>query len=264
LSHVSVPFDTVWVHDRLSGSRFGRLHFTEQTASTNDDAAAILGTPGSAGSVFVTDFQRAGRGRRARDWIAPPGSGLLFTTVMPRTIRAASLWAVTFWTALCVADGIENATGARVALQWPNDLLLDGRKCCGILCISRVTGDEAAVACGTGINVRRPADDAALCAIEPAPAFLSDVQPACTREALLVAIVKAYEANLALIDEPHTVARLWEARAHLAGTPYAITVDGGTSVVRALARAIDNDGSLIAQVDGRDERFTLADARVVR
>ncbi|MBD5634409.1 MAG: biotin--[acetyl-CoA-carboxylase] ligase [Candidatus Eremiobacteraeota bacterium] len=119
-----------------------------ETESTNDDALALLGQPGAAGAVLVADYQRAGRGRKARAWIAPPGSSLLFTTILPRQIARDALWAVTLWTSLGVADGIEAATGIRATLQWPNDLLVDGRKCCGILCVSRVAGEGAWVGCG--------------------------------------------------------------------------------------------------------------------
>ncbi len=257
-------FDVDAVHRAVETSPFRRIHFTRETASTNDDASAVLGSPGSGGLVFVTDFQSAGRGRRGRGWIAPPGSSLLSTTILPERVPAAAIWAVTFWTALCVADAIETTTSLRVRLQWPNDILLDGRKCCGILCASRVTGEQAAVACGAGINVHRPLDDADLRAVTPPPSFISDLAPAITREELLVALLHAYAARLPLLGKPETIARLWEARADLDGTPYAVLLDGEQTAVHATARGIADDGSLLAEVDGSVRRFTLADARVLR
>ena len=118
------------------------------TDSTNEDAARLLGEPGSAGLVLLSDYQRAGRGRRARHWVAPRGSSLLFTAILPEPLAAAALWAVPFWTALGVAAGIEDATGLRAGLQWPNDLLLGTRKASGILCISRIVAERAWVGCG--------------------------------------------------------------------------------------------------------------------
>jgi BirA family biotin operon repressor/biotin-[acetyl-CoA-carboxylase] ligase len=235
-----------------------------ETESTNDDALALLGRPDGAGVVLVADYQRAGRGRRARAWVAPPGSSLLFTTVLPRAISRDALRAVTFWTALGVADGIEAATGLRVSLQWPNDLLIAGRKCCGILCVSRVSGDDAWVACGTGINVRRPADDPALAAIEPPPAFLSDSMPGVERKTVLDAILAAYAARLDAFDDPDRVARDWERRAGLDGTPYRLLVDGESEPFDAVARRLDPDGSLVVEHAGVERRISLADARVLR
>ncbi|MBD5604903.1 MAG: biotin--[acetyl-CoA-carboxylase] ligase [Candidatus Eremiobacteraeota bacterium] len=235
-----------------------------ETESTNDDALALLGQPDAAGAVLLADYQRAGRGRKARAWVAPPGSSLLFTTILPRPLAPSALWALTFWTSLGVADGIEAATGIRATLQWPNDLLIDGRKCCGILCVSRIAGDEAWVGCGTGINVTRPAHDAALEAIEPPPAFLSDVVSGVERDAVLAAVLQAYELRLAQLDNPAGIARAWEGLARLAGTPYRIAVDGEATPIDATARRLDYDGSLVVDHDGRERRVTLADARVLR
>ncbi len=236
----------------------------EATASTNDDASELLGQPGSAGVVLVADYQRAGRGRRGRSWVAPPGSSLLFTTILPETIATDALWAVPFWTALGVANGIEAATGLRVALQWPNDLLLGERKCCGILCVSRIADERAWVGCGTGINVTRPANDAALAAVTPPPAFLSDNAPPVERRAVLDAILAAYAASLDAFAHPRAIARAWERRAGLAGTPYRLLLDGASEPFMAVARRLADDGSLVVDAAGGERRIALADARVMR
>jgi len=241
-----------------------RLRFSSQTDSTNDDAAALLGTPGSEGLVLQADYQVAGRGRLGRAWIAPPGSALLFTAILPEPISAAALWCVTFWTALGVAAGIERAAGLRPALQWPNDLLLDGRKCCGILCVSRIVGAQAWIGCGVGLNVHRPLDDTSLAAIEPPPAFLSDEVPDVDRARLLEAILSALWRSRYLLDDPPNVARGWERRAQLAGTPYRLRLDGERQTLTGIARRLEDDGSLIIVCDGIERRVQLADARVVR
>lgn len=234
------------------------------TDSTNDDAARLLGENGSAGLVLLADYQRAGRGRRERTWVAPPGSSLLFTAILPEPLPTEALWAVPFWTALGVAAGIEAATGLRARLQWPNDLLLGSRKCCGILCISRIVAAHAWVGCGTGINVRRPADDAQLAAVVPPPSFLSDEAPQAERQPVLLAILAAYEASLRLLEHPLEIARAWERRAALDGTPYRLRVDGETEAFDAIARRLAEDGSLVVDARSGERRISLADARVMR
>jgi BirA family biotin operon repressor/biotin-[acetyl-CoA-carboxylase] ligase len=233
-----------------------------QTGSTNDDAARLLGEPGSAGLVLTTDYQTRGRGRRARGWIAPPGSSLLFTAILPRTVATDALWAVPFWTALGVAEGIERACGARVELQWPNDLLLDGAKCCGILCISRIAGERAWAACGVGLNVVRPEGND-LDELVPHAAFLSDHGPV-ERDSLLAAILTAFARRMNELDAPAAVALEWERRASLAGTPYRLLLDGNSQAFEAIAQRIAPDGGLIVTRDGREETIALADARVLR
>jgi BirA family biotin operon repressor/biotin-[acetyl-CoA-carboxylase] ligase len=171
---------------------------------------------------------------------------------------------VPFWTALAVAEGIEAATGVRVTLQWPNDLLLKGRKCCGILCVSRVVGDVAWVGCGTGINVVRPAHDSAFEAVEPPPAFLSDASTGVERATVLEAMLAAYERLLDELQQPAAIARAWEHRAELAGTPYRILLDGEEEPFEAIASHLGADGSLIVKREGRERRISLGDARVLR
>ncbi len=244
-----------------------RVERVAETGSTNDDAARLLGDPASGGLVLCADHQRDGYGRRGRAWHAEPGTALLFTAILPRKVASDALWAATFWTALAVADGIEAATGVHVALQWPNDLLMDGRKCCGILCASRIAGDDAWVASGVGINVVRPAHSAALATIVPPPAFLADVAKTCTansRDAILYAILAAFETSLAALDDPYAIARAWERRAALAGTHYRILEDGADEPLDTTALRIGHVGSLVIDDNGTERAISLADARVVR
>jgi len=240
------------------------IRFRPETGSTNDDASRLLGEMGGRGVVLWADYQRAGRARRARTWLAPPGSSLLFTAILPRTLDAANLWAVPFWTALGVADGIEAIAGVRVDLQWPNDLLLERRKCCGILSVSRVAGDRAWVGCGVGLNVARPGDDPELAALEPPPAFLSDRAGDLNRGLLLHGILEAFERHLDDLDDAPAIARRWESRAALDGTPYHLLPDGDDAPFEAVARRLGPDGRLIVERDGAECSVGTADARVVR
>lgn len=257
-------FDAAEVALALRETRF-HLDWRAATESTNDDAATLLGEPAAAGRILAVDYQTRGRGRHARAWLAPAGSSLLCTAVLPEAIPATALWAVSFWCALALADAVERAAGVRLALQWPNDLLLDARKCCGILSQSRVQGRLAFVACGVGLNVLRPPEsDAELRALEPEPAFLSDRASGIRREALLIALAQRYEAQLPWLADPAGVARRWEARANLPGTTYRILRDGESTPFEAKACRIAEDGGLVVERGGREERVGLADARVLR
>ena len=257
------PLDVVRVRDALAGTRFSDVRAVRETASTNDDAAALLGDPSAAGATLVAEFQTAGRGRKAgRSWIAPAGSALLFTTILPVAVATDALWAVPFWVALAVADGVEEGCGVRLDLRWPNDLDLGPRKAAGILCTSRVLGPQAHVGCGVGLNVRRPAD-AVIAAIEPPPAFLSDVAPRLEREAVLAGILGAMDGLLDVLDRPADVARAWEERAGLRGRPYRLRLDADGTIVAGTAVRLDREGGLVVAHDGRETVVHLADARVV-
>jgi BirA family biotin operon repressor/biotin-[acetyl-CoA-carboxylase] ligase len=256
------PLDVARVRAALAGTRLADVRYVPETASTNDDAVALLGDPTAAGATLVAEHQTAGKGRKpGRVWIAPAGSALLFTVVLPVAVRTDALWAVPFWVALTVADGVEAGCGVRLDLRWPNDLDLDGRKACGILCTSRVTGAEASVGCGIGLNVRRP-DDALLARIAPPPAYLSDAAPQAAREDVLAGVLGAMEALLDVLDRPADVARAWEQRAGLAGRPYRVRLDSSNEVFDGAGVRLDPEGGLVLATAGGERVVHLGDARV--
>ncbi len=259
----TAPFrvlDVEHVRWALGGTRFSDVRYVARTGSTNDDVTPLLARDDAAGATIVAEEQTAGRGRRAgRRWIARPGTALLFTTVLPTAIDAAHLWAVPFWVALAVAEGVEQA-GVRVDLRWPNDLFLNGRKVAGILCVSRITGATAAVGCGVGVNVVRPPGDD-LAGIEPPPAFVSDGAPGARREAVLSAILLAFERRLPSLRQPLAIARMYEERAALDGAPYRVRLDADGRILHGVARGLGPGGELRLAVGETEHAVALADAR---
>jgi BirA family biotin operon repressor/biotin-[acetyl-CoA-carboxylase] ligase len=254
------PLDVIHVRRALAGTRFTDVRYVRETGSTNDDVTPLLARSDAAGATLVAEEQTAGRGRRAgRVWIARPGSALLFTTILPLTVDMADLWAVPFWVALGVADGLLQS-GVHVDLRWPNDLFVHDRKVAGILCVSRVTGSTAYVGCGVGVNVTRPHDDT-LAAIDPPPAFASDVAANVSREVLLTDILLAFDRRLASLRSPDAVARTYEERADLKGARYAVQLDADGSRLDGIARGLGPDGTLRLEVDGAEHLISLADAR---
>lgn len=246
---------------QLADGPFASIEYREETESTNADAAELLGDERFGGHTIVAEFQRHGTGRKGRSWRAMPGTALLMSTIVPRSIDVGRLWLVPFWVALAVRAGLLHC-GVATTLQWPNDLLLRDRKLGGILCQSRVTAATARVACGVGINVHRLAGAGTV--IEPAPAFCDEVAPV-DRAALLVAILRAYHATLAGLDDAGRVMRDWEAAAEIPGRRYRIAKDNAREPFEAVAQSLDEGGALrVVRDDGTSERVEMADARVLR
>ena len=255
------PLDVAHVRTALRDSLFADVRYQPATGSTNDDATPLLARSDAAGATLVADEQTAGRGRKAgRAWIAPRATGLLFTTNLPTTLPAADLWAVPFWVALCVADGVWQASGVHVDLRWPNDCFLRERKVAGILCVSRVTGAVAHVGCGVGVNVLRP-PAAAASAIQPPPAFLADAAPHVVREVVLAEILLAFERRLAALHSAAVVARTYEERAGLIGARYRVHLDLEDEELDGVARGLGPDGALRLESGGVERAVALADAR---
>lgn len=147
-----------------------------QAGSTNDElrerwaASTPEGLPHLA--TVVTDTQVAGRGRRGRTWVAPPGTSLAVSTLLRLDVAATEqLGWLPLVAALALREAIaaqlpESGTdgdspgGERLAIKWPNDLLLDGGKVAGILGEAlRADADGVDVVIGTGINVRLRRED---------------------------------------------------------------------------------------------------------
>lgn len=243
-------------------SRFNRISRVAVTGSTNDDMAAMLGEERARGLTLVADYQERGSGRKGRSWVAAPGTSLLCSIALPDLLPAGSLWLVPFWIALVLRDAIAEF-GIETQLQWPNDVLIDGRKAAGILCISRVSGDRAWAACGLGVNVLRPHDDATLAQIAPPPAFLSD-RAHVDRSSLLQAILGHADARYALLEAPPEIVREWEVAAAIPGARYRLLVDGEEEPFQAAAMRLLPGGSLEVERNGARREVRLADARVLR
>lgn len=143
----------------MSGGRtVWRIRHKAVTESTNRDA---LG--GMPGDVFTARHQTAGRGRLAHRWLSPPGENLTMSAVIdvagvsPEEVATLPLLAG-LAVAESVADRIDAAQGKAVGIKWPNDVLVGGRKICGILC--ERNGDRVVV--GIGVNVNQTVFDQAI------------------------------------------------------------------------------------------------------
>ena len=259
----TAPLDVQIVRAALAQTRFSDLRYVSQTGSTNDDARALLGDSAALGTTIVAEYQSAGAGRKGRRWLAPPGAALLFTAILPRRVEAAALWAVPFWIALGVAQGVEKSCGARLELVWPNDLFVHGGKAGGILSVARINGNDAWVGCGVGLNVVRPTGDSELDALDPAPVFLGDLAADVSREDVLAEILRAFDLSLGAIDDPDGVATRWERRARLAGTTYRYRRDADGIEREGVAVRVGPHGSLIVRDAAGETPIDLADVRVI-
>ncbi|GAC1655838.1 MAG: biotin--[acetyl-CoA-carboxylase] ligase [Vulcanimicrobiaceae bacterium] len=245
----------------LYGTVFQHIQFHPMTQSTNDDAVKFLGHAQAAGLTIATNFQTHGVGRKGRAWVAPMGGSLLFSTILPVTFEPADLWTVPFWAGICVQAALK-FHNIQATLQWPNDILLNGRKLGGILCVSRGQGARAWVACGVGINVDK-ADDPKYQELDPKPAFIREASK-IERADLRSTLLQPYARMMTLIEKPTLVARRWEDASQLTGTPDRVLIDGETDPIEGTAVRIAHHGELILNLEGRLRHITMADARIIR
>lgn len=114
------------------------------------------------GSFCVSDEQTAGKGRLDRVWNSPAGKGLWLSVLLRPNIPAEDVPLLTYCAAMAMSDALHNISGVETGIKWPNDLVVDGKKICGILCTSSFeNGKPSFVVIGTGVNLMQgayPAD----------------------------------------------------------------------------------------------------------
>jgi BirA family biotin operon repressor/biotin-[acetyl-CoA-carboxylase] ligase len=135
------------------------LEVHARLGSTNDRARSLARAGAPSFSVVIADEQTRGRGREGRRWLSPPGSGLWMTVVLAG--RSSVHATVPLLTGIAAARAIEDVCpDLRAEIEWPNDLVVAGRKVGGILCESWDNGARSrGVAVGTGINILQSAAD---------------------------------------------------------------------------------------------------------
>ena len=140
----------------LSTERFGRnLVFHEEVDSTNVKAKILARQGASEGTVLVADSQTGGRGRMGRAWVSPPGANLYFSVVLRPPVPPLRLSQIPLLAAAAIHQALDSSVeGVPAMIKWPNDILIGGRKVCGILCEMETEPDMTHfVIVGIGINV---------------------------------------------------------------------------------------------------------------
>ena len=142
------PYRSTQHLDRLYIGR--EVRYFDSLASTNDTAASLATEPALAGTVVVADHQTSGRGQHGRIWQSRAGASLLMSVVLHPTPDIRRPVILTAWAAVAVAEAVRTITGVQAKIKWPNDLLIRGKKVCGILIEQRV-----GTVVGIGLNLNQ-------------------------------------------------------------------------------------------------------------
>ncbi len=200
------------LHTRVIGQ--GKWLWLKETASTNQEAAALAASGAPDGSIVVADRQRAGRGRRGREWFTSPGS-LAFSVLLraprdrgavpggpgtgslPPDLKAEALPDFLLMLLAAVGEAVRQTTGVKVQAKKPNDLLINGRKCCGVLVETGTEVDEVTwLILGVGLNVNALEADFPPILRESVTSLRLATGTHVNRAALLQAILRALDAAL--------------------------------------------------------------------
>ncbi|WP_148138028.1 biotin--[acetyl-CoA-carboxylase] ligase [Candidatus Formimonas warabiya] len=143
------------IKDGLNTEYIGRnIDYHEAVDSTNQTAKEMAEREFAEGTVVVAEMQTAGKGRLGRKWNSPFGTGIWMSLIVRPPIAPPDAPKITLLTAVAVAEGIVHETGMKPGIKWPNDVLVNGKKVCGILTEMKADMDRIHyVVVGMGINV---------------------------------------------------------------------------------------------------------------
>ncbi|MDQ2086377.1 biotin--[acetyl-CoA-carboxylase] ligase [Herbivorax sp. ANBcel31] len=227
-----------------------------QIESTNNYAKKIAQEGCEEGTVVIADSQTAGRGRMGREWSSTDKKGILMSVVLKPKVAMEELQIITLAASVAVVEAIKELTGIDFGVKWPNDIILDGKKICGILTEASMEMDRVNfVVLGIGLNVWHKKED-----------FLDELKEKATSlsiymgqksdiiirrseliKAILIKLEKVYdEINRGCLD---SIIQLWKKHSVTLGKEVSILIKGEQH--KGIAQDITNQGKLIVKcVDG--------------
>ncbi|WFR60476.1 biotin--[acetyl-CoA-carboxylase] ligase [Paenibacillus amylolyticus] len=145
----------------LDTTVFGRKAILlPSTLSTQGDVLKLAEEGQSEGAVVIAEEQTGGRGRFGRKWFSPPGKGIWMSVLLRPDLPLQHTPQLTLLTGVAVCRAVRACTGVDAGIKWPNDLLIDGRKVCGILLESTVEDHEVKYCiAGIGVDVNFDSED---------------------------------------------------------------------------------------------------------
>lgn len=236
-----------------------RLEILTESASTNA-AMRSLSTDAAAWphlSVIVTDNQTAGRGRLDRSWIAPAGSALAVSVLLRELpSRPEAMGWIPLIAGVAMADAATAQLSAHeVAVKWPNDVLVDGKKICGILAES--TG--SAVIVGAGVNTAMRVDQLPV----PTATSFAAIGEVCDSDHLIADYLRRLDGLLGALvawedSDRSGIRDAVSARCATLGRAVDVDLPDG-SRLHGIATGIDADGRLLVEVAGVEHAVSAGD-----
>ncbi len=228
------------------------IYYYEETGSTNIDAKR-LGEEGAAhGTIVVADKQNAGRGRRGRAWQSPAGKDIYFTILLRPSFEPDKASGLTLVMALSVAQAVERKCSLKAGIKWPNDVVLNGKKICGILTEMNMETDYIQhVVIGVGINVNL--DEMPEEISQTATSILREGREKTARAELLQEVLARFEENYGMYEKELDLSyMLGEYNSHLVNVGKQVKVLDPKGEFEGIARGINASGELLIETpDGK-------------
>jgi BirA family transcriptional regulator, biotin operon repressor / biotin---[acetyl-CoA-carboxylase] ligase len=242
--------DLAWLQSQLPDRH---IEWHTAIGSTMTEASQLADSGAVPGTLVGAEEQTAGQGRHGRSWHSEPGSGLYVSIILRRRFTPATLPVVTLALGLAVRDAILKTTDLTCDLRWPNDVLIESKKCAGIL----TTLESSAIIAGIGINVNHSSFPMELSGIATSLRISSG--RVHSREHLLLHLVASVDQYCDLLEK-HGRAPVLEAFAHASSyvSGRRVCVDQEGSLLRGTTAGLNDSGFLILRGDDGANNLIVA------
>lgn len=255
--------DNAEFEQAIAGLQLNRRAFFTTIGSTNDLVAewAREGTQGPA--IVAADEQTRGRGRAGRRWATPSGSALAFSLLLDTAdkIEPSVLAKTAGLGAVVVCEALEVLYGLHPTIKWPNDVLLNGKKVCGVLPEAHWTGERLqALILGVGINVAAKSVPPVETLTFPAVSVEEITGHKVNPSELLRTVLERIFAWKERLGEPDFITA-WDQRLAYMGERITFATNG--NAVEAKLLGLSGDGSLRLQLKSGEERaFQMGEIQI--
>jgi BirA family biotin operon repressor/biotin-[acetyl-CoA-carboxylase] ligase len=216
------------------------------------------------GTVVIAERQTKGRGRLNREWVSPP-EGLWFSIILRPRVQARHLPKLTLLASVAVAKTLRRLYGLKAEITWPNDVLVNGRKVCGILTEAETKGESTEFAVvGIGINVNFDLSALPKSLENSSTTLKHELKREIQREVLLASLLEEMESLYELFSKERFDQLLdeWRNLAGMLGSSVEIRVDG--EKVQGQAVNICQNGALILRLkNGVIRTIAFGDLKVL-
>ncbi|RGY99646.1 biotin--[acetyl-CoA-carboxylase] ligase [Clostridium sp. AM58-1XD] len=253
------------LESRMKGQWAGRnLVYYQETDSTNDRGKKLAEDGCPHGTLVVADCQNAGKGRRGRNWTSPSGEAVYMSLVLRPEILPSCASMVTLVAAMAVAEGIRQVTGLDPMIKWPNDIVVNGKKICGILTEMSAEMDCIHyVVIGIGINVNQkefPEDIR-----DKATSLLLEKKESLSRSEIAAAVMESFEEFYSRYEKTGDLTLLMEDyNRMLVNTGKEVLIMAPSGNYSGTSQGIDRNGELLVQMDDGSVRRVISGEVSVR
>lgn len=244
----------------LSTRFLGRnILYCDSVPSTNNLAKELAAQGAADGTIVVAEEQTSGKGRLGRQWSSAKYKGLFFTVILYPPLIPSEANVLTLMTAVAMAEAIRNETGVAAGIKWPNDLLVNGKKICGILVeLSAEMERINYIVVGVGVNVNQEESDFPEEVRLNATSLKAHTGAGISRVKLLQSFLKEFEKwyDISLAQGFAPALSRWKEMSVSLNCP--VRISNPKSSWDGWAEDIDNDGALLVRLPGGELKRAIS------